>query len=89
MTKKDQCNYAPLEMEFEDGRLVKINMVRPEYMNGNKMIAIIRQLAEALHEIDNLVYKNPNLTRDEYFKVRFLATTAANEPKDKTDDQGN
>ena len=81
MTGKDQRNYTPLKMEFEDGRLVKINMVRPEYMDGNKMVAIIRQLAEALHGINNIVYANPNLTRDDYFKVRFLATSAANEQK--------
>ena len=79
MTKKDQRNYAPLKMKFEEDRLVKINMVRPERMDGNRMIAIIRQLAEALHGIDNIIHKNPSLTRDEYFKVRFLATTAANE----------
>lgn len=32
--------------EFQNGRLVKVNGMRPEYMNGWRMIALIRYLAE-------------------------------------------
>lgn len=70
---------TPLKMEFEQGRLVKVDGVRPEYMDGYRLLALVRQMAAALHEINDLVYANPTLSREDYFKVRFLATKAAPE----------
>lgn len=34
------------KFEFDNGRLVKINGMRPEYMDGHRLIALIRYLAE-------------------------------------------
>lgn len=64
-------------MEFEGGNLVKVDGMRPKYMDGYKLIALLRQTAEALNEINDIVYSNPTLSREDYFKVRFLATRAS------------
>lgn len=36
------------KLEFEAGNLVKVDGMRPEYMDGNSMIALIRLLAVKL-----------------------------------------
>ena len=77
----------PLRMDFENGRLTKIDHQRPEYMGGQRLIELVRQLAGALNEINNIVYANPSLSREDYFRIRFLARTGAEEPKEMTDDQ--
>ncbi|WP_287176466.1 hypothetical protein [Mesorhizobium sp.] len=40
-------------LEFENGVLVKIDGARPEYMNGNKLIRLVKELAAALPRIDH------------------------------------
>lgn len=35
-------------LEFECGVLVKVNGMRPEYMDGNQMVRLIKDLAMAL-----------------------------------------
>lgn len=67
------------KMEFENGRLVKVDGMRPEYMDGYALINLVRELAAALNEINDIVYANPTLSREDYFKVRFLATTTSKE----------
>lgn len=37
-------------LEFEGGRLVKVDGHRPEYMDGHTLIRLVRSLAEALVE---------------------------------------
>lgn len=74
---------APLRMVFQGGKLVKIDGMRPEQMDGDKLIALLRQTAEALNEINDIVYDNPTLSREDYFKIRFLATRAAKEQGDE------
>ena len=38
-------NPAPA-FEFQNGQLVKVNGMRPEYMDGYRLIALVRYLAE-------------------------------------------
>jgi hypothetical protein len=35
-------------LEIENGRLVKVNGSRPDYMDGSRLIRLVKELAEAL-----------------------------------------
>lgn len=67
------------KLEFENGVLVKVDGMRPDYMDGHTLIRLVKELGAALNEINHIVYANPTLSREDYFKVRFLATTASKE----------
>lgn len=71
--------HRPLRMEFEAGSLTKVNGFRPEYMSGHELIMLVRQMAEALDQINTIALENTGIFGEAYFKIRFLATTAAPE----------
>ena len=39
-------------LQFENGRLVKVDGMRPQYMDGYALIRLVRELAQALNEVD-------------------------------------
>lgn len=40
------------DLEFQNGELVKIKAMRPEYLNGNDMIKTIKELAKLVDKLD-------------------------------------
>lgn len=40
-------------LEFENGALVKVDGMRPEYMSGHRLIRLVKELAAALPRIDH------------------------------------
>ena len=48
------------ELEFENGNLVKVGGMRPEYMHGYQLISLVRRLGRELHEAKTNAQTNNN-----------------------------
>lgn len=55
-------------LEFENGQLVKIHGMRPDYMNGYDLIALVRLLGAEVHRLqewqDAVFRAHPNIDLD-------------------------